>query len=388
MDKKYTATHPWLTFLIDTRMADNVFWMLLGEAQSKCKHVAGVLLSPDTVQKLKMIYLAKGAHATTAIEGNTLSEEQVQKICEGTLELPKSKAYLANEVDNIIEAYNHIANSELTGKASELCVNEIKLLNKMVLKGLPLEEGVIPGEIRRINVGVNNYRGAPPEDCEFLLKKTCEMITNSIDLGEGWEIASAILKAIVAHLYIAWIHPFGDGNGRTARLVEFKISIASGIPDIAAHLLSNHYNETRSEYYRALDATSKKKNPFPFIKYALQGYVDQLNEEIARIRSIQDQIFWINYVHTKFQGLESKVDIRRRQLIVDISTRSFEGAQWIKISDVRLISPRMAEKYAKINSRAISRDLNELLSMGLLVKKGDLVTPNIGLLSAYVPKSA
>lgn len=55
----------------------------------------------------------------------------------------------------------------------------------------------------------------------------------------------AIFKAVVAHLYLAWIHPVGDGNGRTARLVEFQILLSSGVPSPAAHLLSNHYNQTR-----------------------------------------------------------------------------------------------------------------------------------------------
>jgi Fic family protein len=84
----------------------------------------------------------------------------------------------------------------------------------------------------------------------------------------------AILKAVVAHLYLAWIHPFGDGNGRTARLVEFQILLSSGVPSPAAHLLSNHYNQTRSEYYRQLDRASKSGGELaPFIEYGARGFV-------------------------------------------------------------------------------------------------------------------
>ena len=61
------------------------------------------------------------------------------------------------------------------------------------------------------------------------------------------EQSIAILRAITAHLYLIWIHPFGDGNGRLARLVEFTILLKSGIPSIAAHLLSNHYNATAEQ---------------------------------------------------------------------------------------------------------------------------------------------
>ena len=56
-----------------------------------------------------------------------------------------------------------------------------------------------------------------------------------------------IVRAVLAHLYFVWIHPFGDGNGRTARLIEFAILVRAGVPAPCAHLLSNHYNATRAE---------------------------------------------------------------------------------------------------------------------------------------------
>lgn len=50
---------------------------MLGEAASKCEHIAGVPLRPSVAQELHRLYLAKGALATTAIEGNTLTENEV-----------------------------------------------------------------------------------------------------------------------------------------------------------------------------------------------------------------------------------------------------------------------------------------------------------------------
>jgi hypothetical protein len=54
-----------------------------------------------------------------------------------------------------------------------------------------------------------------------------------------------LIAAVVAHVYFEWIHPFGDGNGRTGRLIELKLLLEAGVPQPAAHLLSNHYNATR-----------------------------------------------------------------------------------------------------------------------------------------------
>ena len=73
--------------------------------------------------------------------------------------------------------------------------------------------------------------------CDWLNSNEWERV-----FGRNNVILTGIIKAIVAHLYIAWIHPFGDGNGRTARLLELQILLNSNIPTPAAHLLSNHYN--------------------------------------------------------------------------------------------------------------------------------------------------
>jgi len=75
--RTFERTHPWISFWIDLRQARPQLWLLLGEAASKCEHIAGVPLRPATAQSLHQLYLAKGALGTTAIEGNTLTEKQV-----------------------------------------------------------------------------------------------------------------------------------------------------------------------------------------------------------------------------------------------------------------------------------------------------------------------
>src|SRR5262249_55582331 len=136
-----------------------------------------------------------------------------------------------------------------------LTVEKIKHYNRLILDGLELQEGVEPGEIRTHSVVVGNYRGAPAADCEQLLSQLCRWL-NSDDFRSDDDAQLraplAIVKAAVAHLYLAWIHPFGDGNGRTARLLELQILLSSGFAMPTTQLLSNHYNATRGEYYRQL----------------------------------------------------------------------------------------------------------------------------------------
>src|SRR5437773_1002279 len=85
--RKYEKTHPWLRFKVDLSRASPAFWIMLGECQSKCENISGVPLRPDVAKLLGQVYLAKGAHGTTAIEGNTLSEEEVLRQVQGKLEI-------------------------------------------------------------------------------------------------------------------------------------------------------------------------------------------------------------------------------------------------------------------------------------------------------------
>lgn len=83
-------------------------WLALGEAQSKSQHLAGVPLRPEVAHLLHQIFMARGALATTAIEGNTLSEKEALDIVQNKSELPKSQAYLRTELKNIVDATNSI----------------------------------------------------------------------------------------------------------------------------------------------------------------------------------------------------------------------------------------------------------------------------------------
>lgn len=368
--KTYETTHPWLKFRIDLSRVNPKVWIALGEAQSKCQHIAGVPLRPSTAKNLHQVFLIKGVLASAAIEGNTLSEEEVRDRIDGRKKLPESREYLGREIDNILSLSNEMLADLGEGTKKELTPGLIKEFNRRILKGLELEEGVIAGEISNHVVVVGRYRGAPPEDCEYLLERFCQWL-NSDDFrpSDGYEIIYGIIKAIVAHLYFVWIHPFGDGNGRTARLTEVKILLEAGIPSPAAHLLSNHYNKTRTEYYRQLDhATRSGGDVLPFIEYAVKGLLDGLKEQIELIKYQQWDVAWINYVHGRFRGLDSPADTRRRKLVLALSREEDP----VPLTQIHHVTSELAEAYAKKTNRTIQRDLNALREMDLIErgKKG------------------
>lgn len=367
--RTYLKTHPWINFQVDLSKAPVRLWLMLGEAKSKCDHLANVPLRPETAQKLHQVYLAKGVQATTAIEGNTLTEEDVLKHIEGQLVLPPSKKYLQAEIDNVLLLFEELTKAIERNQPPSVTLRTLCEFNRGVLKGLDLSEGVIEGEIRTYSVGVGRYRGAPAEDCEFLLTHLCEWLTGSdFQVPEtlaSYDFVFAMLKAILAHLYIAWIHPFGDGNGRTARMLEVLILLSAGVPTPAVHLLSNHYNQTRAQYYRELErASASGGDVLPFVMYAVQGFLDGLHEQLKWVYEQQWDVTWRNYVYERFRQLKGSPILlhRRRNLLLDLSRVNAH----VPLEDIRILSSNLASSYANKSAKAIVRDLKILIEMGLV----------------------
>ena len=394
--REYERSHPWIRFEVDLREAPPRLWALLGQAAALCRQVADAALPPGNAAEMHKVYLVKGAQATTAIEGNTLGTEQIRERVEGRLDLPPSQEYLGREVDNVVRGYNEIAATIVGNRPLQLTRDWIAGCNRQVLNGLEahLEDGVVPGEIPAHAVGVGRYRGAPRADCAFLLDRLCRWLEDEPGLtafgqDDDDRIATAILHAILAHLYIAWIHPFGDGNGRTARLVEFMLLARAGVPPTSAHLPSDHYNLTRAEYYRQLDragrAAGGRGDPLGFIVYAAQGLVDGLKEQCRYVGAVQLSIAWQHFVFDRFRGeRRSPATERRRELVLALTAREQPAPK----AALRRLSPAVAERYAGKTDKTLTRDVNWLVAEDLIERQADGYRARSAAMRSFLPPRA
>lgn len=365
-NREYLRSHPWLTFDVRRQLdhAPRKLWQLLGGVSSLAEVLADTPLLPEVAAEMHQVYLVKGALATTAIEGNTLTEEEARLAVERELRLPPSKEYLQTEIMNMVEAFNRTSGEIATaGTDFRLTQGWINDVNRQVLKDLELEPGVVPGEISTAGVVVGSYRGAPRRDCDYLLDRLCEWLDQPIETDV---MEDAILKALLAHLYLAWIHAYGDGNGRTARLVEFVILLRGGVPAPAAHLLSNHFNDTRSAYYRNLaHASLSGGEVVPFLIYALQGFLDGLQVQLDRIRKQTEELVWQRLVHQAIpqQGVPAH---RRRQVAIAL----FNLGTSVAKADLMTMTPDVWMMYRDCSTKTLTRDVHVLEDAGLVVRVG------------------
>lgn len=178
-------------------------WLLLGECRALIRAISNTAIRPDFRSHLQKVSLIRGAQATTAIEGNTLTEEDIVALREGRMQLPPSREYLQTEVENVIQGLNAILTELMARESSALITPEfIRRFHRMIGQGIGDAFAATPGEYRRNNVTAGPYRAPHFEHVPALVDRLCEWLRVEFHYGRGQSFADAVIQAIVTHVYI------------------------------------------------------------------------------------------------------------------------------------------------------------------------------------------
>jgi Fic family protein len=364
----YETTHPWLTFSINLAHAPAKLWALLGESNSICQTIAGIPLHPDIQSDLLEESLREGSIPLGSSQARPLTREIVNQFLSHDELSPSERKYSSQESDNIVEGFKTILKEKRGDGWRDITPEILKEYNLSVLNKLVVSEKVISGEFRKNDYTGSGRQGIPvsSDDCEFLLERLCMWLNGkTFTPPPGMAIMYGILRAIVAHIYLVWIRPFGDGNLRTTKLVEFDILVSSGVPAPSAPLLNLHYTMTRSEYYRHMDIIASPDGKIlPFLMYAVQGFRENLSIQLSIMRDLQADNLWNYYIHQKFIDKTSPSDIRKRELALEISRLT----QPVLTNHLMETIPRLAKFYVAKTYKTLTRDIQELTELQILEK--------------------
>lgn len=182
MTDEVDRQHPFISFNFNTSQLLPDIWLMLGEAMSKCQHLAGMPLKPAAAENLSAIYLARGVHATTAIEGNTLSTDEVERIVRtGTAAVVESREYLQREVQNVLAAIRAIDDALKDGKRLPIYPDRLCRLNAQILEGIPDKPEVVPGQLRQHNVAAGTYLAPEWHLVPELLRRFTNWLLHRLD---------------------------------------------------------------------------------------------------------------------------------------------------------------------------------------------------------------
>lgn len=349
----------------------------LGQCDAMAYAISRAPLLPQYREKLHIVSMQKGAQATTAIEGNTLTDEEVERVFNRE-ELEQPLEYQQQEVANILDAFNTLGGELIYREHVEFVSEPLLLrLHAMVGKDLGERFHAVPGRFAQARRRVGPYRAPAHEDVPDLIRRACEWLRREFHFPEQ-RFSDAVIQAIVTHVYIEWIHPFDDGNGRTGRLVEFYILLRGGLPSIASHLLANHYNNTRPEYYRQLQLAKTERDLSSFIAYAVSGLRDGLRRAVDDVQQNALEQMWRVLVYERFgqRQMKQRESFTRQRAVA----LALPLDRPIRFAEVRALTPELAAAYENASDRRILRDLAVIEKLGLILRTPGLVQANGALL--------
>lgn len=214
--------------------------------------------------RLRKINRMKTIHGSLAIEGNSLSEEQVTALIDGKPVIAPVKE--VQEVRNAIKAYEQFMDFEPYNRKSLLKAHSIMAL------------GLVdnPGHFRTGGVCVAGKEGiahiAPPAyRVPFLIDDLFEWLKNAED--------HILIKSCVFHYEFEFIHPFEDGNGRIGRFWQSRI-LAEWNEVFAQLPIENMIWEHQSEYYKAIQDSTENNDSGIFIEFMLSVILESLKKHI------------------------------------------------------------------------------------------------------------
>ena len=335
---------------------------LLSEAQILYETIKDLPILPNMAARLEEELIRRSIFGTAALEGSPLTEERVAEIVSSSEYTGKTKK-AEKEILNLKNVYGLI--KVLPEGTSSFLLGEdlIKNIHGIITKDLEDKHNT-PGKYRSgiVYVGDEGHGGryTPPkilDDINNLMKEYTEWI-NCEDIKN----LSPIIRAALAHYHFGLIHPFGDGNGRTARVIEALVLSAAGIKYIPV-MLSNFYYKNMDDYYWAFSKSIKNKENdlTPFLEFVLNGFIEELKTikekiiHLIRILTFRDYIYFLK----KSRKLKQRqFDLLTIVLESNLFTFNFEDV---------LENPQFGFLYRKVSARTAKRDLENLCNQKILL---------------------
>lgn len=359
---------------------------LVAKAHALAAVIRSAPITPATQEKIDRLNILRAIRGTTGIEGSTLSEQEVQQVLGAPSKrpvLPASKRREEQEVRNAAAVMELVA-QEVGRPKPPLSEALIRRIHRVTTQGIPYPQNT-PGEYRTHAVTAGSY--IPPRTGHQVRTLMAEFVKwfNS-GAPREWD---PIIRAIVAHFYVISIHPFGDGNGRTARGVESLLLYQAQINARGFYSLSNFYYRNRDQYVSLLDQVrfDGRKSLRPFLFFALRGLVSQLEEVHEEVLTEMRRIAFRDYVREELQlhdRLGKPSGDRMLTLLISLSNEP------VSVRALRQGRHALATLYRRMTAKTLTRDLNFLKQHGLIVTEGDLLKANISLMdqfSAAQPKA-
>ena len=252
------------------------------------------------VEELQAIELKREVAGTSRIEGAEFTEQELDLALRETPDQLFTRSQ--KQAHAVVTTYRWIA--ELP---QDRPINRelILAIHRLIVTGAD-DDHCPPGKLRKENqnvqFGLPRHRGVEGgKECDRAFQQFSEAIQKE------YRDYDPILQALAAHYHLAAMHPFFDGNGRTARALEALMLKRAGLHDTCFIAMSNYYYDEKNAYLSVLAEVRQSGHDLtPFLIFGLKGIAIQSKRLLTQIQKHISRELYRNMMYELFGRLKSQ----------------------------------------------------------------------------------
>jgi Fic family protein len=336
----------------------NAVMEALVEAKSAVRALTTLPFQKSWVEALQELQLKREVAGTSRIEGAEFTEREFDEAVRPNVSPEELHTRSQRQANAAMQTYRWIGELPADRPISADLVREV---HRRLVTGCDEDHcppGVLRGRDYNVTFGIPPHRGAEGGPaCE-------EAFAGLLQAAETeFRDHDPLVQAMALHYHLAAMHPFLDGNGRTARAMEALVLRRAGLTDRAFVAMSNYYYDEKPAYLRILSEVRQGGHDLtPFLIFALQGVRVQCERLTAEIRKHMQRALFRDTMYSLFNRLETK---RKRV----IGERQIELLKILLEFD-ELTALDLMQKAAvhyvplKYSGTAVLRDIYSLVELG------------------------
>ncbi len=324
----------------------------LVEAKARVQALTDLPYQRSWVEDLQAIQLKREVAGTSRIEGADFTERELDAALDETPDEQFTRSQ--RQARAAVKAYRWIAQLP---SAPPIDADLIQHIHRLIVTDAD-DDHCPPGQLRRRNQNVTF--GAPRHRGVAGGGECVEAFTQLIKAAQGPYLQhDPLIQALALHYHFAAMHPFLDGNGRTARALEALMLQRAGLRDALFIAMSNYYYDEKNNYLAALAEVRRRNHDLtPFLVLGLKGIALQCKRLSAEIRTQVSKALFRDAMYDLFHRLQSK---RKRV----IAQRQIEILKLLLREDSMELSALIAATRQFYNAlknpvHALVRDLSQL----------------------------
>ena len=348
-------------YIITHQMLRNI-----GSIEGAREIVENAALVPQWEAQFRAEALNRTVHHGTHLEGNELSKEQAERVVfvnENLAELAAQKAGIVGRDRDVQEVINYRRVIDWIDKLGQVG-RESVVPSEQILRDIHdiVSYRILPedqrGKYRQVQVVIRNSRTGevsfrPPAP---------EAVANDLQAFFKWlnslegKQHHSVIRAGITHYELVRIHPFTDGNGRTARAIAMLALYLENYDVKRFFSLEEYFDRNATDYYRALQSVGEGEAAdltywLEYFTHGLAVELDQVKQQVLKLsRDLQ---------------LKTKMGAQ-----VALSERQIKIMEVMQQNGGRIVSSELEKILPMVSVDTILRDLKDLLKKGLIRKRG------------------